>query len=718
MAKERNSKKSSPKKERPPLVDAKTKRILWGISSITLGIIFLLGLFDSAGPAGEFLNKNLFYLFGYGEVLIPLAFFLLAAVFLLRKEANFYLPTFFGTFLIVLSILGILDLTTPDSAGLFGQGVGALEAPFGFLASLVILLALSIAGALLTFEPYVLRLFQPKEKIEVLPILSSSQELLTVSPPRETEIKPVTQSAESKETVVQPEIILPKAWRGKLIKSWQFPPLDLLGEEKSQPVVSDISANARIIQQTLAHFGIPVEMAGVHIGPTVTQYTLKPAQGVRLSKIVALHNDLALALAAHPLRIEAPIPGKALAGIEVPNKIKQVVRLRNLLQELSLREQSGAGHGLSFPLGRDVRGQAVFADLVKMPHLLVAGATGSGKSIFIHSLIMSLVYRIPPQLLKFIMIDPKRVELSQYDGMPYLLSPAITEGKKAVAALRWIISEMERRYDILLSEKARDIFSYNQKVSRSGEPLPHLVVFIDELADLMALYGREVETSIVRLSQMARATGIHLVVSTQRPSVEVITGLIKANITTRVAFQVASQVDSRTILDMAGAEKLLGLGDMLFLSPELGKPRRIQGPFVEEGEVRRVVQFIREEGEKAGLGEETMAGEKPESGAEGTAMLEEIDYDDELYPQAYEVVVQSKKASASLLQRRLKVGYARAARLLDILEAKGVIGPGQGAKAREVFVNEESRPSQTRLPDGQGFAGQNITKNDEKEDFF
>lgn len=688
MAKERNSKKSSPKKERPPLVEAKTKRILWGISAATLGIIFLLGLFDLAGPAGEFLNKNLFYLFGYGEVLIPLAFFLLAAVFLLRKEGNFYLPTFFGTFLLVLAILGILDLTTPDSAGLFGRGVGALESPFGFLASLVILLAFSIAGALLTFEPYVLRLFQPKEKIEVLPILSPSQDLLAISPTRETEIKPAVQSAESKEALVQPEIILPKAWRGKLVKNWQFPPLDLLGEEKSQPVVSDISTNARIIQQTLAHFGIPVEMAGVHIGPTVTQYTLKPAQGVRLSKIVALHNDLALALAAHPLRIEAPIPGRALVGIEVPNKAKQIVRLRNLLQELSLAAPL-AGGGLSFPLGRDVRGQAMFADIVKMPHLLVAGATGSGKSIFIHSLIMSLMFRIPPQLLKFLMIDPKRVELSQYDGIPYLLSPVITEGKKAVQALRWVITEMERRYDLLLEEKARDIFSYNQKVGRQGEPLAHLVVFIDELADLMTIYGREVETSVVRLSQMARATGIHLVVSTQRPSVEVITGLIKANITTRVAFQVASQVDSRTILDMAGAEKLLGLGDMLFLSPEIGKPRRIQGPFVEEGEVKKVVQFIREEGEKAGLGEEIMAVEKQGGGPVETAMLEEVYYDDDLYPQAYEVVVQSKKASASLLQRRLKVGYARAARLLDILEAKGVIGPGQGAKPREVFVDDE-----------------------------
>ncbi|MBI2633932.1 MAG: DNA translocase FtsK, partial [Parcubacteria group bacterium] len=446
--------------------------------------------------------------------------------------------------------------------------------------------------------------------------------------------------------------------------------------------------NARIIQQTLAHFGIPVEMAGVHIGPTVTQYTLKPAQGVRLSKIVALHNDLALALAAHPLRIEAPIPGRALVGIEVPNKAKQIVRLRNLLQELSLAAPL-AGGGLSFPLGRDVRGQAMFADIVKMPHLLVAGATGSGKSIFIHSLIMSLMFRIPPQLLKFLMIDPKRVELSQYDGIPYLLSPVITEGKKAVQALRWVITEMERRYDLLLEEKARDIFTYNQKVGRQGEPLAHLVVFIDELADLMTIYGREVETSVVRLSQMARATGIHLVVSTQRPSVEVITGLIKANITTRVAFQVASQVDSRTILDMAGAEKLLGLGDMLFLSPEIGKPRRIQGPFVEEGEVKKVVQFIREEGEKAGLGEEIMAVEKQGGGPVETAMLEEVYYDDDLYPQAYEVVVQSKKASASLLQRRLKVGYARAARLLDILEAKGVIGPGQGAKPREVFVDDE-----------------------------
>ncbi|MEK7543120.1 MAG: DNA translocase FtsK, partial [Patescibacteria group bacterium] len=418
-------------------------------------------------------------------------------------------------------------------------------------------------------------------------------------------------------------------------------------------------------------------------GPTVTRYTLKPAEGTKISRITSLNQDLALSLAAHPIRIEAPIPGKSLVGIEVPNKAAAVVRLGNLI----LYEDFQKSGLLTFALGRNVNGDPVFMNIEKLPHVLIAGATGSGKSIAIHSLIISLLYKNSPDMLKLILIDPKRVELSVYNGLPHLIAPVVMENKKAIGALRWVIQEMDRRYPLLQEAGSRDIASYNKNTS---EKLPYIIVVIDELADLMATYGREVEGSIVRLAQMARATGIHLVVSTQRPSVEVITGLIKANITGRIALQVASQIDSRTILDSAGAEKLLGNGDLLLQSAEFSKPRRIQGCFITEEEIKKVVSFIIKNNEPAA---ETVA--IPINGDEQGGPLPLFDRmdengdDDELFDQAVQVVRQAQKASASLLQRRLKVGYARAARLLDIMEEREIVGPGDGAKPREVFITDE-----------------------------
>jgi S-DNA-T family DNA segregation ATPase FtsK/SpoIIIE len=421
-------------------------------------------------------------------------------------------------------------------------------------------------------------------------------------------------------------------------------------------------------------------MGEINVGPTVTRYTLKPADGIKLSRITALHQDLALALAAHPIRIEAPIPGKSLVGVEVPNKAAAVVRLGSLL----LYPEAKKSGDLAFALGRNVSGEPIFKDIEKMPHLLVAGATGSGKSIMIHSIIISLLYKNSPEMLRFIMIDPKRVELSGYNGIPHLLSPVITENKKSIGVLRWAIQEMERRYQLLLAEGSRDIKSYN----KSGRGLPYLVIVIDELADLMTSYGREVEGSIIRLAQMARATGIHLIVSTQRPSVEVITGLIKANITSRIALQVASQIDSRTILDTAGAEKLLGSGDALFIAADISKPLRVQGAYITEEETKKVIDFIKKNNEST---DEGIAISNGDSGERLNLNFDDFSGDgdsDELLDEAIETVRAAKKASASLLQRRLKVGYARAARLLDIMEEKGVIGPGDGAKPRDVFYND------------------------------
>ena len=401
---------------------------------------------------------------------------------------------------------------------------------------------------------------------------------------------------------------------------------------------------------------------------------------------MALNQDLSLALAAHPIRIEAPIPGRSLVGIEIPNKVASLVRLGALVAYPEFKKTSNLG----FPLGRDVSGEPIFVSLSRMPHLLIAGSTGSGKSIAIHSLIISLLYKNSPETLRLILIDPKRVELSVYEDIPHLLTPVITNGKKAIASLRFAIQEMENRYELLLKAGKRDILGYN--LGRQKDFMPYLVIVIDELADLMAAFGREIEASVVRLAQMARATGIHLVVSTQRPSVEVITGLIKANITSRMALQVASQIDSRTILDTGGAEKLLGGGDMLFVSAELSKPKRIQGGYISEEEIKDVTNFIRAKNpvdeEEVELELQLSRGLEGAPGAHWEADFEE-EIDDELYQDALRVVKEAKKASASLLQRRLKIGYDRAARLLDIMEEQGLIGPGEGAKPREVFLKSE-----------------------------
>ncbi|TSD02932.1 MAG: DNA segregation ATPase FtsK/SpoIIIE, S-DNA-T family, partial [Parcubacteria group bacterium Athens0714_26] len=466
------------------------------------------------------------------------------------------------------------------------------------------------------------------------------------------------------------------------------PPLSLLKSSIEKPTSGDLRANANIIKRTLESFGIPVEMGEISIGPKVTRYTLKPAEGIKLSRITTLNQDLSLALAAHPIRIEAPIPGKSFVGIEVPNKSAAIVRLGSLM---SFPEFTNSGP-LGFIIGRDVSGEPIVADIAKMPHLLIAGSTGSGKSVAIHTLLVSLLYKNSPDTLKLILIDPKRVELTVYNNIPHLISPVITEGKKSLGVFRWAIEEMEKRYEKLQSVGARDIKSYNKL--QTQDPLNYLVIVVDELADLMSTYGRDIESSIVRLAQMARATGIHLVLSTQRPSVEVITGLIKANITSRMALQVASQIDSRTILDMAGAEKLLGGGDMLFVSSDLSKPKRIQGAYISEEELHKVTDFIRENNEATQTEESeenknTSKFETPEPNRD----VNFDDYtgdDDDLYDEALTVVRDAQKASASLLQRRLAIGYARAARLLDIMEERGIVGPGDGAKPREVYINKET----------------------------
>jgi DNA segregation ATPase FtsK/SpoIIIE-like protein len=453
-------------------------------------------------------------------------------------------------------------------------------------------------------------------------------------------------------------------------------PIDLLAAEASKPNAGDIKAKQEIIRQTLANFHITVEMGDVSVGPTVTQFTLKPSEGVKLARITGLHNDLALALAAHPIRIEAPIPGKSLVGIEVPNQSVAMVRLRQIIDSKEFKNRKSNTH---VALGKDVTGRPHLTDVTKLPHLLVAGSTGSGKSVCLNSIIMSLLFQNSPDELKFILIDPKRVELPVYNGLPHLLTPVITDVQKTVNSLKWAIREMDKRFDILSKVGSRDIASYN---NAHQEKLPYIVIIVDELADLMVSNSSEVEAVVIRLAQMARAVGIHLVLATQRPSVDVITGLIKANIPGRIAFAVASLMDSRTILDCSGAEKLLGRGDMLYSSAELSSPKRLQGAFVNEEEIKRVVDFIKDKYDPADYDESVT-----EKGGLGGAVFGGDMEGDALLPDAVQVIFQAKKASASLLQRRLSIGYARAARLLDLLEEQGVIGPADGAKPRELLMS-------------------------------
>lgn len=466
-------------------------------------------------------------------------------------------------------------------------------------------------------------------------------------------------------------------------------PLSLLTGKSGKPTSGDIEGNKETIKRTFANFNVEVEMGDVSIGPTVTQYTLRPAMGVKVSQITSLANDLALALAAHPIRIEAPIPGKSLVGIEVPNQQVALVPLRDCLASDAFKKRKSS---LSFAVGKDVAGAAWVADLSKMPHLLIAGATGSGKSVMINSLIVSLLYQNQPDDLRMIMVDPKRVELSVYNDTPHLLTPVVTDVDRTINALRWVVAEMDRRFHQLSKTGKRNIAVYNDIAE---ERLPYIVVIIDELADLMAVAAAEVEAAIIRLAQMARAVGIHLVVATQRPSVDVITGLIKANITARIAFAVASTVDSRTILDTSGAEKLLGRGDLLFTTAELSKPRRLQGAFVADQEIERVVEYWKNEGGAPEYHDEITAPAAGEGGRDNGAP----GGGDPRLGEARELVVTSGKASASFLQRRMSIGYARAARLLDLLEGEGTIGPGEGAKPRDVLVRIEDLHTTVHLLD-------------------
>lgn len=683
------------------------------VGFFTFFILSLLSYFNKAGLFGIYFLRAFSFLFGlWGYFLVPISLLLVVSSLFKSLHKNNYLSILVGISFFILGFLGILQLLIKNNGGgIVGYFVALpLLKILGIYASFVVLISIIIVSMIIAFNLSLVSVWnkiigkddEKSSKIKItqdgkenLAELNSSPRLLDKLLTGANDDKPKFKinlinskkgdAALAERTNAGQAGVKNRGDDNKFIplanslENYQLPTVDILEGDKGSPLSGDIKASASIIKRTLQNFNIEVEMAEVNVGPTVTQYTFRPAQGVKLSKISALQNDLSLALAAHPIRLETPIPGRSLVGVELPNKVVTKVRLKNLIE---LPDFIDSKTILPLVLGRDVAGNPVFAGLEKMPHLLIAGATGSGKTICLNALILSLLYRHSPNFLKLILIDPKRVEFPIYNGLPHLLSPVIVEAAKTINVLRWTVGEMERRFRVLSQAGARDIGAYHKL--NLDEPLPYIVLIIDELADLMASNGRDVEAAIVRLAQMSRAVGIHLIVATQRPSTEVITGLIKANITSRVAFQVASQIDSRTIIDGGGAEKLLGNGDMLFMSGDASKPRRIQGTYISDKDIKRVVEFIKNQ--KDAEYDETVVQEMEK---QANFLENGDDINDELYDAAKDVVLGAKKASASLLQRRLKVGYARAARLMDILERKGVVGPSEGAKPRAVYGVED-----------------------------
>ncbi|MCU0660233.1 MAG: DNA translocase FtsK [Candidatus Pacebacteria bacterium] len=701
-----------------------TKHAVLAVIMLFLALFFVLSLFGGAGVAGAFFHTLFGKLFGVGYFLIPVIFILLGISFIKSVRPNITLSHSLSSVLFLCASLGIVTIASGGSGG----GIIGNAVAYPFVRLFDVYAAILLLGALLIISLFVMFDARP----ELMPIIRAFLSLFKKKPisaetplgtyqyeeeiveeeipaPMTTqeEEKPKKEKKKKEEPITDEEVMeMPK--RAAHAGSYTPPPLSLLEDDRGKPNVGDIKANSNIIKRTLANFGILVEMDEITIGPTVTRYALKPAEGVKISRIIGLQNDLALALAAHPLRIEAPIPGKSLVGIEIPNKMKSTVGLASLLGE---KEFQTAPKPLLMALGKDIAGKPLIASLAKMPHVLIAGTTGSGKSITIHALITSLLYRNGPEDLKFIMVDPKRVEMTAYNKAPHLLTPVITEPKKAILALKWAAKEMERRYSILEEEGVRDIASYHERLTKGGatkkvkkedgttveegkERMPYIVVIIDELADIMTAYPRELETGIVRLAQMSRAVGIHLIISTQRPSVNVITGLIKANVPARIALQVSSQIDSRTILDDSGAEKLLGAGDMLYLSGDMPQPKRVQSAFISEDEVRKVVKYLADSYRDEIMDEINLTGTISHDKSIFESTLDDDGGDDDLYEEARQTVIEAGKASTSFLQRKLKVGYARAARLVDMLEERGVVGPGDGAKPREVLEKSVAIESQ------------------------
>jgi S-DNA-T family DNA segregation ATPase FtsK/SpoIIIE len=710
-AKKTPRKNSAPQKEKTSF---SLSSEIFGILYFTLAVFFILILISSAGPLGERINMFLSYAFGIGRYGIPLLLFGFSLSFFFAKSFQFHLLRNIGIFLFVSSLLGIIHVSAPQAdmfskASEYGGIVGFISVVFFRLlfsdtATYVLLIGTNLIAFLITFEisfSDIKHWFSPKEEESLITKKrkgGESEEDDFIDAEIEI-IKPTTELQERKPLSLKKggkEIEIQKPHKKESIeitdvsvsKNWKLPSLDLLTKDRDESYPSDdfLHKQAKNIQDKLNEFGIDVDMVNARVGPTVTQFTMSPKEGVPVKKIVSAKEDIALALAAKSIRIEAPIPGQPFVGLEIPNEKRSIVFMREILES---EEFADTPSTLRLAIGKDVAGNAVVADLAKMPHLLIAGSTGSGKSVGMNAFLVSLLYQNSPADLKFIMIDPKRVELKGYNGIPHLLTPVITEADKALAALKWSVAEMMRRYEDLSNKGYRNLGEHNES---EEEKIPNIVIVIDELADLMMRdFRKDTEAAICRLAQMARAVGMHLIVATQRPSVDVITGVIKANIPTRISFTVTSAVDSRTILDSIGAEDLLGQGDMLYIDANTPKPKRIQGIFLSSKEIEKVTNAIKlaREPDFHESNIDLSSKKEYENSLDIGVDLEAIakaSEEDELIPEAIEVLRSTGKASATLFQRTLSVGYARAAKLLDILENKGIVGPANGAKPREIFL--------------------------------
>lgn len=664
---------------------------------VLLALFLLLGGFGAGGPLPEGLFSGVYWALGWAAYLsVPVLIFLGLQKFT-SEDKQIPLEKLAASlaFLAFTSAWLFTAFATGTSAGNYANGNGgSVGEALGNLTlsainqipATIMFMVLSLLAFFLMADisPKVLmslgKLFKRQEQDPELAALKPKETSFQMNEGVPVEHRSGARLATLKNTAekVQPGVALTVASD----PSWKFPTLDLLNQKQDKADAGDVEGNAKLIKESLENFNIEVEMEGANIGPRVTQYTLRPPSGIKLTKIKALEDNLALDLAAQTIRIEAPIPGKRAVGIEVPNVKAAHVRVSSILQS---SEWTGMNSPLGFAIGKDISGQPIVGALDKMPHLLVAGQTGSGKSVMINTILTSLLYKNSPSDLKLILVDPKQVELKPYDDIPHLLAPVITEPEKCISALKWTVAEMERRYKALSEVHKRNIQEYNALKKEEG--MPYIVVVIDELADLMMMAARDVEALIVRIAQKARAVGIHLILATQRPSVDVITGLIKANIPARVAFTVASQVDSRTIIDQIGAEKLLGQGDMLLLTADMPKPKRVQGAFITDEETVKVTDFIRDQ--RQPNYDDDVISQPVQIGGRGGNVVDygANDADDDMWRDAIKVVVDSRKASTSLLQRRLRVGYARAARLIESMEEQGIIGPADGSRPREVLIN-------------------------------
>ncbi len=719
---ERKKEKAIQKKEaRQEFVASPLHREMWG----WIWIVFaggLLAVFFSNTQVCQSIYHGFQWVFGLGTWLVP---FLLGGlgVYLLRKSKEEYLLSvgqIIALILLFWSLLGILNLfvSHDESLALSHRYGGSLGFTIGFffreflgdVVTAVILLGMAWVSTTIGFRIHWSQLFGKKEDVEIkgkeakpdkLDIKKSVGEEETKElkqKPKsnfvgrfknELEIVNSTKSKEPEKTKIklEPKDELTEAKNKKMVGKWEQPTIDILKKNDSKIVVNEkkLREDAEKIREKLEQFGIEVTMKSVHVGPTVTQFTLEPAPGVKLTKITALKNDLALTLASSAIRIEAPIRGQSLVGIEIPNDERSVVSMREIVESERWKEEKSP---LKLAVGRDVSGKPIVVDLAKMPHLLIAGKTGSGKSVGMNAFLCSLLWNNSPEDLKLILIDPKRVELKRYDKLPHLLTPVIVEPEKSVSALAWAVAEMNRRYRMLSEVGVVNLQEYNDKFPEKKEP--RIVIVIDELADLMMVAGKDVEAAVVRIAQLARAVGMHLMVATQRPSVDVVTGLIKANLPARIAFRVSSQIDSRTIIDGMGAEGLLGLGDMLYLDGNSGNLTRIQGIYISNDEVERLTNFLKLQFPEM-MANDEITNQSIEGMAKGgvlTAGLKQEVPDeelDEIFEEAVTVVLENQKASASFLQRRLEIGYARAARILDQMESKGIVGPSRGAKPRDIY---------------------------------